>query len=332
MLTSFQYRLQQYESTPPADSWENIMLRLKEECQHEEIVISKKLSGFVQDPPADMWSAITAGLAQPDTTSDFVELPAQLGWPSSEPSFDAIAASAVESSANESVFKERTTREPAIREFTTPELSNPESPATRARVIPFNWQRVAIAAAVLGIAISALYYFVSRDNTIRELTAKTNPGKGKSGELKPPVIVPGSNRPIASAPGINMAITGGGRLFRKQNKPTLPEPVEQASDEPEIANTDISYANINGPDRVTPVENIAIQTQPIRDNQGNIIMDEKLISAPDVSSIACASRARKVIAVHLEQNLAPASRERSDPQRSLRALRPPRDWTCGQSR
>jgi hypothetical protein len=316
MLTSFQYRLQQYESAPPAESWQNIMLRLKEECQHEEIIISTKLSGFIQDPPADIWSAISAGLSQPDTTTDFVELPAQFGWPSSEPSFDAKSVSALEASTNESGFKEQATKEPATKEFSTRHFakqelatedllkrelvpseptikalidSEQESPTTRARVIPFNWPRVAIAAAVLGIAISALYYFVSRDNTIRQLTAKTNPGKGKSGELERPVIVPDRDRPIASAPGINMAITGGGRLFRKRDKPTLPAPAEQASNDAEIANTDISYANINGPDRVTSVENITIPTQPIRDNQGKIIMDEKLISAPDENYVTVTS-------------------------------------------
>ena len=88
-----------------------------------------------------------------------------------------------------------------------------------------------------------------------------------------------------------MAITGGTRLFPKRNKTILPVEVEdeQSSSEPEIPSTEISYANINGPDRVASAEKIFIPTQPIRDQQGRIIMDEKLISAPDVNYVTVTS-------------------------------------------
>ena len=332
MLTSFQYRLQQYESVPPAESWQNISLRLNEECHPEEIVISKKLTGYIQAPPADLWSAITAGLSQPNTSSEFIESPAQFGWPSSEPAFDALSeleSSVKELALNEQATKELDSKEFAKRELAKQELAKQESvkrellaaePATkepadseksareisqkeyaamesssmedvsknenrpsRGRVIPFNWPRIAIAAAVLGVAISALYYFVSRDSTVRQLTAKTNPANGKADESKLPAVIPGNDEPLVSTRGTNMAITGGARIFRKRNKSELP--VQQASYEPEITNADISYANINGTDLVASGENIAIPTQPIRDDQGNIIMDEKLISAPDVNYV-----------------------------------------------
>jgi hypothetical protein len=271
MPTSFQYRLQQHESAPPAEAWQLIALRLSEEFQPSEIIISKKLTDFLQEPPANLFSAISSGLLEPELATDLVDLAAQSVWPAAEPAF--IEDPVLEFQA----------------EYLQLEAGQEEkSRSPGAAVIPFNWPRLAVAAAVVGIAISALYYFASKNNAARQLSETSDPGQGNKARARLPAIVADSDKPDVKAPVANMSITGAVRLFRKSAKPATQ--VQQAaydetSDGPETANTDITYAKINGTDRVVSNENIAIPTEPIRDNLGNIIMDEKLISAPDINYV-----------------------------------------------
>lgn len=241
MLTSFQYRLQQHESVPPADTWQIISLRLNEEFHAEELMLSKKLTAYTPEPPANLWSAISSELQMQTAPIEAA-------------------------SQNES--------------------RQAESRSDGARVISFNWPGIAIAAAIIGVAISALYYFVSSDNSSLPLSiTNTDPGQRKA-EVKT-VPAPVSEEPIVSVPRTTMAMTGGLRLIRKRPKNEVA--VQQASYEPETSNQDISYANITGTDRLASAENISIPTSPIRDNRGNIIMDEKLISAPDKNYVTVTS-------------------------------------------
>ena len=84
MSTSFQYRLQQYESTPPDESWQVISKRLGEEFQTTESLLSAKLTGFFQEPPTDLWSAINTRLPAMESDSDLQDFAVHSGWPAGD--------------------------------------------------------------------------------------------------------------------------------------------------------------------------------------------------------------------------------------------------------
>jgi hypothetical protein len=285
MPTSFQYRLQQYESAPPDESWQVISLRLSEELQPGEIIIAKKLTDFLQPPPPGLWSAISSGLQETETTSDLPALTVHSGWPSAEPAF--IEYPSLASPAGRLNDSQHNSEEPAPKEFEKRD-SGEQKPRLPARVLyPFNWRRLAIAAAVVGIAISALYYFAAKSDTARQLSASTNPAKNNGGKPKLPATVIDGDEPLVIAPTTSMGMAGS-KLFRKPVKRLTivqPESDLESSYEAEAPNTEMTYANINAADRVVADESIAIPNEPIRDNHGNIIMDEKLVSAPDVNYV-----------------------------------------------
>jgi hypothetical protein len=230
MSTNFQYRLQQYESVPPAGSWNNINARLDAEFDIEEIKISEKLADHgVVAPPAS-WDRIS------------IEL-------------------------------DGTYVKPAIE--IQPELRRPP--------ISMKFLRMA-AAAVICVAITTLYFLISGNNAAEKVSFVNGPVQDNK--------IPDPS-PITADTNVRLAQTvpqgpSDNRRIRQyiRNRAGNSLPVAQASFLPVEANEDntnedIDYTVVNDAEKFHLADDINIPTHPIRDRDGNIIMDEKLVSAPD---------------------------------------------------
>jgi hypothetical protein len=150
------------------------------------------------------------------------------------------------------------------------------------RVIPFRFQRVA-AVFALALAVSALYYFLSgkQDEPVVAFTeVPTQTQAGISPSLTPseppaePVAqqLPDTRR---SYPQRSVAQN----IVHVVNRPATDyddKNVYQAEN-----TEDITYAAVDNADKRITNERIAVPSRPIRDGAGNIILDEKLVSAPD---------------------------------------------------
>lgn len=269
MSTSFQYRLQQYESTPPDESWQVISKRLGEEFQTTESLLSTKLTDFFQEPPPNLWSAISSRLPEMESDSHIHDFTVHSGWPSGDPAITVKTISEV----------------PAGKPGEVRYMTEQSEPV---KVIhAFNWRRLAAAAAVIGISLSVLYYFASKSETATQLSATTNPGKTKITDPKVNSPVIEGTEPVVIAPVTSMGMSSS-KLFKKPAKSSisvLTASAQQASPETEDPNVVMTYANVKAPDPVVSGKDIVIPNEPIRDNNGNIIMDEKLVSAPDVNYV-----------------------------------------------
>lgn len=65
MSEQLQYRMQQFEATPPPTVWEAIAARLDDDTQHA--VLASKMSGYEAAPPASAWETIASSLEAPST-------------------------------------------------------------------------------------------------------------------------------------------------------------------------------------------------------------------------------------------------------------------------
>jgi len=154
----------------------------------------------------------------------------------------------------------------------------------RSNIFPIRLQKIA-AAALLCLAVTALYYYMNTNTTVQKFSETVVPSQSEASVL--PSLSPQTSTKRArlnTAPSTMLAGMGGNRMLLRKRPNTVPlsvarEPAE-TNDHPEI-----SYADISTTDRLVSTEEIAIPTQPIRDGDGNIIMDEKLISAPDVNYV-----------------------------------------------
>jgi len=230
MPTNFQYRLQQYESDPPAGSWKNINARLDVEFDIEEIKISEKLADYGVIAPPAAWDRISTEL-------------------------------------------DGTHVKPAIE--IQPELRRPP--------IPMKFLRVA-AAAIICITITTLYFLISGNNTAEKVSFVNVPVQDNKSPDPSPITADTNVRlaqTVPQGPSQNRRIR---QYIRNRAGNSLPVvqasflPVEASEDN---TNEDIDYTIVNGTEKFNLADDINIPTHPIRDRDGNIIMDEKLVSAPD---------------------------------------------------
>jgi hypothetical protein len=240
MSTNFQYRLQQYESVPPAESWNKIADRLDDEYNQHDITLSERFTDFELAPPA-VWNKINAAL---DTMPDLSESPAvSLDMPS-----------------------RRQTLMPA------------------ARVIPLRIQKIA-AVLMLCLTVSALYYFMSGDRAKPVISLTNVPVPNRAGlvpSLSSPKIAreaPVPQKAVAATRPRHRTLTRNNGSMAVRMIHTAYNPDDDYL--PANSSGDIRYAPIDNADQPLTSKPIAIPTQPIRDGDGNIIMDEKLISAAD---------------------------------------------------
>lgn len=230
MPTNFQYRLQQFESAPPAGSWNNITARLDAEFDIEEIKVSEKLEDHAVVAPPDAWDRISTELDSTDV----------------KPSIEIL-----------------------------PELRRPP--------ISMKFLRVA-AAAVICVAITTLYFLISGNNTAEKVSFVNGPLQDSKGPDPSPIAADTNVRlaqTVPKGPSENHRIR---QYIRNRAGNHLPVaqasflPVESNEDH---TNDDIDYTVVNDTEKFHLADDIKIPTHPIRDRDGNIIMDEKLVSAPD---------------------------------------------------
>ena len=157
--------------------------------------------------------------------------------------------------------------------------------ATPSRVIPFNIRRAVAAAIVIGFgALLFFYMFPSKnDNGVTKTeSVPGTPGGSAENDLKeqvPAVTVP--RQAIASSAVISRI---------KQNSNNRSGIVSNTSfSEADDTDENIRHATPDNFLAVNSKTNISIPNDPILDRQGNIIMDEKLVSLPNSNYVTVTS-------------------------------------------
>ncbi len=151
---------------------------------------------------------------------------------------------------------------------------------SEAPVVPMHngWLKRIAAVIVLAISVTLLYRYISV------------PSDG-SGEATLPVVsaIPQTGAsvvPFAPEPPSQSSVAPPvarvnrtPRVVRRVNP--KPSRNNEAVYIAEAASTEMRYANIDNAERPRITHPISVSSEPIRDAEGNIIMDEKLVSAPD---------------------------------------------------
>jgi hypothetical protein len=244
MPTNFQYRLQQYESVPPAGSWSQINARLDAEFDVDEIKISEKLTASATTAPSAMWDRISAEL-----------------------------------DSNEGIELKQPVDELPILQ------TEPES---RSRLVPIKFLRVA-AAAIICIAVTTLYFLMNGNNGTEQVSFVD--ATEQSSRIPEPAPARGDTavrlaEAVPLGPSQNRSIRQYVRSRSNNGLPVvqtafLPEEPNEEIANSDIANDNINYADVNDAEKFHSAGDINIPSHPILDREGNIIMDEKLVSAPD---------------------------------------------------
>jgi len=145
-------------------------------------------------------------------------------------------------------------------------------------------QRIA-AVAIVCLAIAAVYYYMNNERSVQTFTSTGVPAQSKAGmlpSLRPATTI--KRAPVNKSPSTLLASVGGNKMLFRKRANAVPSP-QSPGNVAANDNPDINYANINAADKLVSAEEIAISTQPILDNDGNIILDEKLISSPDINYV-----------------------------------------------
>ncbi len=153
-----------------------------------------------------------------------------------------------------------------------------------ARVIPMTWKRIAVAAVLLGFIATAIIYFVNSGTETPNVIVAIKPPNPDSNKkaapertqepviVRQPLIVPKTaNNPTALNDTIaNNSLEGQGPGELVLNRGT--------SNAGEPAN--LKYSHTGYIQSIRNVSPISINGPSIRDNNGRIIMDPDLVTAP----------------------------------------------------
>jgi hypothetical protein len=159
-------------------------------------------------------------------------------------------------------------------------LREDHAPPVTGRVVSFNLRRIAAAVVILTICGSVFYYF--NRSADHQNVAKI-PSSQQRTEKDPP-LPPVEQTMIAAVPKVADRSGFVSRPKRK-NRPHSVAVAQQASYQPTMHETDINYADVNIKDNTITKSSISIPTEPIRDEAGNIIMDENLVSSEDINYV-----------------------------------------------
>ncbi|MET0298641.1 MAG: hypothetical protein ABW036_02735 [Flavitalea sp.] len=153
-----------------------------------------------------------------------------------------------------------------------------------AKVLPFTLRRVAAVGVIL-LGITALWYFATKpDQDTPQLVSVTPQSKQ-----------PGSNASVVPDAVINAPVIAENRTRKNNNRSTVKfasnistessaNEGDDKSEQEEPENDNITYSNVSHAEK-SQEQTISVTTQPIRDKEGNIIMNEKLVSSPDVNYV-----------------------------------------------
>lgn len=224
--------------------------------------LQHKLLNFEVSPPTDNWNVIASRMNEEFDAVDHV-LAEKLEHAAVTPPFQAW---------DHIVSELNPQREETVVE------SKP------ARIILFSTKRVAAAVAILLAAAAVIYFILPGTQNNQDLTGITNrkivptsPTIPSASDLPPQVAI------VTKASVGNPVI---GRIAsRYQSRNQIETLYDQASYSEEDSDANMSYAN---PDRLPKAgvdSKISIPTRPITDPQGNIIMDENLVTTPNTHYI-----------------------------------------------
>lgn len=256
MSRSLQNRLKQHEERPPATVWSDLSSRLDAEFVPSDLELSSKLQDAGISPPSSAWETIAAALATTTALPD-----------TSENAGIQTAGSASGTGVGErAVARHRSTKMPA------------EIPARKAPVLPLVVRRIAVAAATAALVLLGAFYLLSdRGDTTGEARAPLVAGPQRQEHL---LIAPADEKAESAAP------PGPGALASAPSdlSATPPRSRRAAPPAPRIPVTefpdDIEQANPLAVQTVSPMVPVTVSAPPIRDEEGNLIMDIQVISDP----------------------------------------------------
>lgn len=270
MSRSLQNRLNQHEEIPPPSVWKNISRQLYAEFVPSDLKLSARLENTSIAPPAPAWEAISSALAA-DTI-----YPAADAANTQEPvTTEYIAADKEPATvAGEHVSPDLPPSARKARPFAPPQ----KIPARNTPVLPLAVRRIAVAAVAAGlVALGAFYLFPGKTNNPVTEQAPLVAGPGPEEQLLiAPADEKAENAPPATAPGAIAAAPETPpptpHRSRRTNNPP-PTPVFEFPD-------DIEQANTLAVQTVSQMMPVTVSAPPIRDEQGNLIMDIHVISDP----------------------------------------------------
>lgn len=224
--------------------------------------LQHKILNFEVSPPAESWEIIASRIDQEFDSADHL-LADKLEQATVTPPFQAWENIAAELNPQA-------------------EILQPE--AKPARIIVFNTRRIAAAIAILLAVASITYFILPRSGNNAELAETGNPNNSKTAlknentDLMPPRV------DIVRKSSVGSTMLG--RIAsRYQSKNQESDLYQQASYNGETADANISYANPDRLPRADAETKISIPTKPITDSEGNIIMDENLVTTPNTHYI-----------------------------------------------
>jgi hypothetical protein len=160
-------------------------------------------------------------------------------------------------------------------------LVSDQLPRPKAKVVSFPFSRAAIAAVAVGLVAITLIYFV-------------RPGSSSETQSSAATVIPSVPRSKAGTPSLpdNDAITRGNTPPENKISPTS-DPVDKKADQPgndiSRTNRNIERASLSPVLAANTISPISVSAPPIYDGDGNIIMDEDLVSAPNENYIIVTS-------------------------------------------
>ncbi len=148
-------------------------------------------------------------------------------------------------------------------------------------IFKFPMKRVAIAAVAIGVVALALFYFIASDSSIKSITptAETTPATDTI-----------ANKPLVVQQDTQAKVEPG---ITSPSYALLGKSINRKSDFSDISDTrnrrKKGYKTLNLLLSANAAYPISVSAPPICDDNGNIILDEDLISAPDENYIIVTS-------------------------------------------
>lgn len=145
----------------------------------------------------------------------------------------------------------------------------------KGRVVPINFKRIAIAAAVLGLIALALVYFSGDEKIQQPEVVQTTPvAPQQAPESKPLTAQANPQQKTESIAAVTV---------KKKTLPRAPQSIASGASYVETAYAGESpeEAHLYDLNTVSTVDNVSVSAPPLRDKSGNLIMDLATISAPN---------------------------------------------------
>lgn len=264
MATNIQHKLYHLEVPPPEEVWPEIVARLNAEFNAEEVSAAQKMYNLTIPPPAEVWPEIAARL---------------------NAEFNAEEVSAAEKMYNLIV-------PPPAAVWENIEAALEQQPAKQeARVLHMPVLRAVSAAAAMILVTMAAWYFLNNTtdhSTANAKVVKQNAATATAGNNTrvqnetPPASIE-SDEPMADKfddQSIASADAPTAGIADRYTSRPAGHRIAWYSDYKPIAT---SYAGVDDvqPIPLTNADEPTVEAPLIRDANGKVILDKKLITSPD---------------------------------------------------